>query len=76
MVDNQSLLGIATDWGGALMAWRDYKMFGLPYAGGYMQQPSNWVAVMRIIEAESNIWEEEQRGDIGRAKNSRKGGSQ
>ena len=75
VVDNQALLGIATDWWDALMAWRDYKMFGLPYPGGYMQQPAIWVAVMRIIEAESNIWQEDNRGDIGAAKNRSQGRS-
>ena len=53
------------------MAWKDFKTFGLPYSGGYMEQPALWVAVVRIVENESAAWQEEQHGAVGRTKNSR-----
>ena len=64
------------EWAPALMAWKDYKTFGLPCPGGYKQQPAAWVAVMRVLEAESNLWTEEKSGSIGRAKNSSQSRSQ
>ena len=73
IVDAKALPGIVEDYWPALMAWKDFKTFGLPYAGGYMEQPALWVAIMRVLENESAAWQEEQHksGGIGRTKNSR-----
>jgi len=73
IIDAGALRGIVDDYWPALMAWRDFKNFGLPYAGGYMEQPALWVAIMRVLENESAAWQEEQHGKLGRTKNSRKG---
>ena len=66
VVNAQDVPEIFAEWAGVLMAWKDYKTFGLPYAGGYMQHPALWVAVMRILENESALWAEEQRKPKGK----------
>ena len=71
VVDSKDIPGIMAEYGQLLQVWKDYKTFGLPHPGGYMQQPALWVAVVRLVENESAEWQEELRGDIGRAKNSR-----
>ncbi len=73
VINAGDLRGLVEDYWNALMAWRDFKTFGLPYPGGYMAQPAAWVAVMRVLENESAAWQEEQHGNIGRAKNHSKG---
>ncbi len=75
VVDAKELPGLLDEYGPACAMWKDYKTFGLPYAGGYMQHPAVWVNTMRILEAESAIWIEEH-GNSGRAKDSSKSRSQ
>ena len=73
IINASDLRGLVEDYWPALMAWRDFKTFGLPYAGGYMEQPAIWVAIMRVLENESAAWQEEKSGAVGRTKNSRQG---
>ena len=58
-----------------LAVWSDYKTFGLPYAGGYMQQPAAWVKIVRAVEAEQAVWQEQQIGRSRRTQNHSKGRS-
>lgn len=66
VINARDLPEIFAEWAEVLMAWKDYKTFGLPYSGGYMQHPAMWVNTMRILEAESATWMEEQRKPKGK----------
>jgi hypothetical protein len=41
----------------ALRLWSDWKRFGLPYPGGWAEQPEPIMAVIRLFEAEYTEWE-------------------
>ena len=56
--------------------WKRWKMLGLPYAGGWAEQPAHLIHVIELFEGmhqtEQNK-EAEKSGNIRRAKTNRKG---
>lgn len=50
------------EFGLALRIWSDWKRFGLPFPGGWAQQPAPVMAVIRLFEAEFAEWESKKHG--------------
>jgi len=43
-------------------AWHGFKLFGLPFAGGYREQPCQWVDAVKMCEGIYNEHLERERG--------------
>lgn len=53
----------------AIGIWRTYRTFGLPFAGGWAEQPGVYMDVIELLEAEWAKREQEQReNEHGRRK--------
>ena len=45
----------------AIKIWNNFKVFGLPFAGGWAEQPTHIVKIITMGESASNQEEEEKR---------------
>ena len=45
----------------AIKIWNNFKVFGLPFAGGWAEQPKHIVKIITMVESASNQEEEEKR---------------
>ena len=45
---------------GLLNAWSNIKRWGMPFAGGWAEQPCRLMDVMTAFEAAFNAWESEK----------------
>jgi hypothetical protein len=50
----------------ALRVWTDYKRFGLPYHGGWAEQPAPLITLIRLFEGEFQTWQESKKHDSRR----------
>lgn len=51
-IQRNKLPGYATiDFWEAVQMWRDWKTFGNPYSGGYMDQGALWLDVVRLMDS-------------------------
>ena len=52
----------------AIQLWSNYKCFGLPFAGGWAEQPAVVMDVLEVLENEWRKREAEARGKINAGK--------